>query len=152
MLSDDFKKVLITLINRIPPSVKWAIDGSASLALQGINVSPHDIDILTDSDGANKIGEIFSDNIVKKVEFSQTEKYESVFGKMQIDGINIDIMGNLRIFRNESWTDIQNPGSVVTISVEIDGFEIKVVSLDSSKKSGYLIEKGYPDGTKEMPP
>lgn len=75
-----------TLSSKIHKGVKWAIDGSMSLALQGItDLKPGDIYILTDETGAYTIEKAFSDRIVRKVQFGKTEKYESHFGRFRLD-------------------------------------------------------------------
>ncbi len=48
---EDLMGAMIFLASRIPESVNWAVDGSSAIALQGVDVTPHDMDILTDSDG-----------------------------------------------------------------------------------------------------
>jgi hypothetical protein len=36
---------------------RWVLGGSCCLALHGVKLTPHDIDIITDPDGAYRIGE-----------------------------------------------------------------------------------------------
>ena len=57
MLNSTFAKVIKLISENIPSNIKLAVDGSTSLALQGIDVTPHDIDILTDREGAIRIQE-----------------------------------------------------------------------------------------------
>lgn len=127
---------------KIPKEIKWAIDGSMSLALQGyVDLTPNDIDILTDEHGAYAIGKIFSDKIVKEVQFGKTEKYESHFGGFKLGNVSVEIMGNLRVYRNGSWSVQQNPETVEILNIEINGHTIPVVSLKHQRGSGYLKER-----------
>ena len=52
MLNSTFVEVIKPISENIPSNIKWAVDGSISLAIHGIDVTPHDIDILTDREGA----------------------------------------------------------------------------------------------------
>lgn len=47
--------------------IDWWLCGSAALAARGIDVAPHDIDIITDETGALKLGEILQDYLVEPV-------------------------------------------------------------------------------------
>lgn len=67
MIADTVVEILPDIKRGIPPDVSWAIDGSTSLALQGIDLNPHDIDILTDSMGAYRIQEAYRSSIIKRV-------------------------------------------------------------------------------------
>ncbi len=125
----------------MPREIKWAVDGSTSLVLQGYAILPDDIDLLTDAEGAYHVEKAFSDHVVRKVEFSSTEKFESHFGVIKIDGVSIDIMGNLRVFRNGAWSPVQNPGTVKTETIFLDGLEIPVVSVEHQVSTGYLDER-----------
>lgn len=47
--------------------IDWWLGGSAALAVRGINVVPHDIDLVTDESGALELGEILKDCLVEPV-------------------------------------------------------------------------------------
>ena len=59
--------------------IKWVLVGSTSLALQGVDVSPKDIDILTDKDGAFEINKLLKEYEVKSVQFKTSDLFESFF-------------------------------------------------------------------------
>ena len=126
---------------KVPNAVSWAVDGSLSLTLQGLNVAPHDIDILTDADGAHRIQESLIDFVVKPAGYSKSEKYDSHFGVFHIKGVRVDVMGDLRVFRNGSWGPVQNPHTVEVIMVEFQGAMIPVVSKGNQERTGYLHER-----------
>jgi hypothetical protein len=52
--------------------IKWAIVGSTSLALKGIEIEPKDIDILTTKEGAYKISSLLKEYEAKPVKFGRT--------------------------------------------------------------------------------
>ena len=77
-------------------NMNWAVTGSLSFALQGVPVDPHDIDIQTDEAGAYEIERRFSACVVRKVAFSAAERIRSHFGALEIDGIKVEIMGEVQ--------------------------------------------------------
>jgi hypothetical protein len=141
MIPDEYFGALSEIIERIPSKINWAIDGSLSLALQGIDLIPHDIDILTNSIGAYEIEKALSDHVIKRISRSSNEKYESDFGVFKIRGVKIEVMGDLRVFRNGKWGPVQNPSSVRTTKINIGKLVVPVVLLDDQKKSGYFEER-----------
>ena len=141
MIPDKFIEVIRLINARIPKDVKWALDGSTSLALQGINITPHDIDILSDSEGAVRIGNSLNEFNTTPVTHSNNEKYDSFFGIFRIMGIKVEVMGDLRVCRNGEWSQVQNPDTAGVFIVELDGIRVPVVSLKSQAKSGYLEER-----------
>lgn len=137
----NFIEVFRILLDNIPESTKWAIDGSTSLRLQGVDLVPNDIDILTDEAGAYEIENSLKVYVVKGVKHSFNDKYDSHFGALQIDGVKVEIMGDLRVYRNGEWTEMQNTKTVEVEKVRISGMELPVVSLKASRQSGYLKER-----------
>jgi len=110
--------------------VNWVLTGSVGFALQGMPVEIHDIDIQTDKVGAYEIESLFSESIVKKVDFSSTEKVRSHFGTLMIDGIKVEIMGDIqKRSENGEWeqpVDLQKHKQFV----DIEGMHIPVLSLE----------------------
>lgn len=60
---------------------------------------PHDIDILTDKKGAFSINELLRDYEVRKFEYKESENLTSYLGEFRIEGIKVEVMGDLRIKR-----------------------------------------------------
>ena len=141
MLNPTFVEVIKLISENIPSNIKWAIDGSTSLALQGIDVTPHDIDILTDHEGAIRIQESLKKYNVGPISHSSNEKYDSYFGTFKMKSIKVDVMGDLRVFRSGKWSTPQNPSTVDITNTNLEGAPIPVVSLKSQTESGYLSER-----------
>ena len=141
MLNPTFVEVIELISENIPSNIKWAIDGSTSLALQGIDVTPHDIDILTDHEGAIKIQESLKKYNVVPISHSSNEKYDSYFGIFKVKGIKVEIMGDLRVFRSGKWSKLRNPSTVDIVNMNLEGVSIPVVSVKSQTESGYLSER-----------
>jgi hypothetical protein len=87
------RKILTQLKDR---PVNWAVTGSLGMALQGVPVEVHDIDIQTDGDGAYEIERYLAEFVVKPVRYRESEHIRSHFGVLEIDGIKVEIMGAIQ--------------------------------------------------------
>lgn len=76
--------------------IDWVVTGSLGMALHGVPLEVHDIDLQTDRDGAFQIQEIFKGNMVAPLTIRSSDRLQSYFGSFQIDGIKIEIMGDLQ--------------------------------------------------------
>lgn len=85
--------------------INWNLGGSTNLLLQGVDVAPRDIDIVADKQGAISIGELLENYAIKKVEYVETEKIASYFGKFKIEGVEVEVIGEPRMkTTNGGWT------------------------------------------------
>lgn len=110
--------------------VNWAVTGSLGFALQGVPAQPNDIDIQTDKAGAYAIESLFSDVVIRKVKFSSAERIKSYFGALQIDGIQVEIMGDIqKRDADGGWEEIVDLVRYRRM-VEIDGLIVPVLSLE----------------------
>ena len=130
MIPQTHLKVLRKLYERLKGSdVNWAVTGSLGFALQGVPVEPHDIDIQTDREGAYEIERLFSEFVVESVKFKESERIRSHFGVLRIDGIEVEIMGDIQKKVGDEWeppVDIDRHKRFV----EIEGMKIPVLDLE----------------------
>lgn len=104
--SDDLILALKTLVEKLKDQdIHWVFAGSVSLALQGVNVTPGDIDIITNKTDAYKINELLRDYETKKVEFRKGETYQSYLGEFYINSVKIEVMGEFREKSKQKWFD-----------------------------------------------
>lgn len=97
VLDPPFEAVLVALRERLQTSsIPWAIMGSTNLALQGLSIEPNDIDVQTTAEGATVIEEQFHDQVVEPVTFSEGDRIRSHYGKLELNGIPVEIMGDLQ--------------------------------------------------------
>jgi len=131
MLDIAYLKVLRKINERLNnTSVNWAITGSLGFALQGVPVEPSDIDIQTDKRGAYEIERHFSEFVIKRVKFSSTERIRSHFGELMIEGIKVEIMGDIqKRLIDGIW---ENPVDLEQYKriVEVEGMQVPVLSLE----------------------
>lgn len=131
MIDPEYHEVLRKIHTQLNnTNVNWVITGSLGFALQGVPVEPNDIDIQTDKRGAYEIERYFSKFITKGVTFSSTGRIRSHFGELTIDGIKVEIMGDIqKRLEDGSWenpVDLEHHKRVV----EIEGMQIPVLSLE----------------------
>lgn len=82
--------------------VNWVVTASASLALQGINVEPHDIDIATDARGEKIFGKTFSDE-TKPVKLSETSLFRSHISEFTVKGMRIHVVRGFKAKLEGKW-------------------------------------------------
>ena len=140
MIDPRFAKVLHQLHNKLDiDEVNWAVTGSLGFALQGMDVDVHDIDIQTDKSGAYEIERRFSRYVVRNVEFSSSEKIRSHFGELSIEGIKVEIMGDIqKHLPDGTWEDPIDIRSK-TCFVNYDELSIPVISLEYECEAYYRL-------------
>jgi hypothetical protein len=116
-------------------NINWALIGSSNLALQGVDVEAHDIDILIDKEGALLIGEILKEFTEKEIKYQESEKFKSYYGKFIIDGVDVEIMGDLLIINPEENIWSQSLNLSEKIYFQIDNIKIPIISLDQEYKA-----------------
>ena len=131
MIAEAYLKVLEKIVDRLQDSpINWVVTGSLGMALQGVPVEVHDIDIQTNRNGAYEIERRFAEYVVKPVTYSVSERIRSHFGMLEIDGIKVEIMGDLqKRLDNQTW---EEPVKVEGYRywIEVAGMRIPVLSLE----------------------
>lgn len=128
---DQYLKVLHKIINRLRDApFHWVVTGSLGMALQGVPVEVHDIDIQTDQEGAYAIEHCLAEHVVQPVAYRESERIRSHFGALEIDGIHVEIMGDLqKRLDHRSW---EQPVRVECYRrwVELGELRVPVLSLE----------------------
>lgn len=135
MLKPVFIEILNKLYSRMTSTrIKWAITGSLSHALQGIEIIPNDIDILTDKHGAFSIEQLFSEFVYQQVAFSTKGAIRSFYGVLLIDDIRVDIIGDIEN-KNErgSWEPHADWDNNI-FYLNITNFSVPVLNLEYEYK------------------
>lgn len=130
MIQPTYLAVLRQLCAELKESqVNWVVTGSRSFALQALPLEPHDIAIQTDTEGAYEIERRFFSQVSRNVTFASTERMRSHFGALLIDGITVEIMGDVqKRLKDGTWeapVDLRSHRRVV----HIEGMDIPVLSL-----------------------
>lgn len=136
---DLLRKIYIRLHNS---NVNWALTGSFNLALQGVPVQVHDIDLQTDETGAYEIERRFAEFVVQGVCWSSAERVCSHFGVLMIDGIKVEVMGDVRKRRDDgTWEDAEDLERHKRV-VEVEGMQIPVLSLEYEQQAYLKLDRG----------
>lgn len=108
----------------------WAITGSLSMALQGLELPVHDIDLQTNAVGAYELEHRFPEYLREAVHFWQSARIRSHFGRLEILGVQVEIMGD--IAKSADGLDWEEPTDVVANSVWVDweGLRLPVITLE----------------------
>lgn len=125
--------VLRAIVERLgaeEPPIVWVVTGSLGFALQGVPVTVHDIDVQADAEGAYRIEACFSGYLVRPVCHVSCERVESHLGALVIDGVTVEIMGEMRkrASNDEPWGE---PAPLVRERrwADVDGLRVPVLSL-----------------------
>jgi hypothetical protein len=141
MIETQYLNVLRKIYNRlIDNQVNWVITGSLGMALQGMDVKVHDIDIQTNKDGAYDLEGIFREYQVKPVSYSQSERIRSYLGMLEIDGIKIEIMGDIqKLLDDNMW---EEPVMVENHRCWVENYEMRIPVLSMEYEYQAYLELG----------
>ena len=131
MIGARHLRILRVLYERLNPAgINWVVTGSCSFALQGLPVEPNDIDIQSDEAGVYAIERMFADRVTRPVAFSSKPNIRSHFGALDIDGIRVELIGDIQ--KREADEPWDEPPDLNRFKrrVEIDGMQIPVLSLE----------------------
>jgi len=138
MITRKFNKVLKILSEKLN-RIDYVIVGSTNLALQGVNVKPKDVDILTDKKGAYSINERLKEYETLNVEWRKSKRFNSYFGKFNINGVEVEVMGELHnnIPPVEVWKDFDKN----KVKIKINNSFIYGISLEKELQAYTVMKK-----------
>ncbi len=119
-------------------NVEWALTGSLGMALQGMPLDVHDIDLQTDRQGAFEIQQRFSAHLSRPVLLVERERIRSLLGALLIDGVTVEIIGDMqKRLEDGSWESPVRVGDFI-LWVETAGMRLPVLSLEHEHEA-YLL-------------
>jgi hypothetical protein len=135
MLNQRIMKALRIIHDTLKDTrINWTLGGSINLLLQGVDVAPRDIDIVTDKQGAISIGELLKNYEIKKVRYVETEKIASYLGKFEIEQVEVEVIGEPRIkTTNGGWAQFFVPKHRQIRNLE--GMRIPLILLEDELKA-----------------
>jgi len=107
--------------------IPYKVVGSACLALHGLPLTPGDIDVETDAASAYRIQALWLDAVVDPVMLQTNPTYRTYLGHLSIDGITVEIMGDMEHREGDGW--MPTAASTETV-VELDGVPVPVAWLE----------------------
>jgi len=131
MIEPKYLEVLSKIYARLNnTNVNWAVTGSLDFALWGVPVEVHDIDIQTDMVGAYEMERLFSEFVVRKVTFSSADRIRSHFGALMVDGIKVEIMGDIqKRLEDGTWEEPVDLNRYKRV-VKVKEMQVPVLSLE----------------------
>ena len=108
----------------------WVITGSFGMALQGMEIEVHDIDLQTNTEGAYEIESKLREYVLKPVRYLESERMRSHLGALEIEGIRVEIMGSLQKRLDEGIWEEPVPVERFRQWLEVEGMQIPVLSLE----------------------
>jgi hypothetical protein len=109
--------------------INWAVTASCSLALQGVPVAVHDIDVRTTAADAYALEALFRPYQKRAVTFASTGIVRSHFGALEINGIDVEIIGDMQHrLADGTWEPIVDINRF-KVWVALDDIELPVMSL-----------------------
>ncbi len=128
MMDEKFKKTIKIIHKRLEYNkIKWALVGSTNMQLQGMNVSPHDLDVVVQLKDLEKTREIFSDydaSAVKELKPLTDEPAWEV--RMEIDGVEVQIFAQMDTGAYVSKLLANKLVKMILENVEIPCFTLEV--------------------------
>lgn len=130
-LDDRYLDVLETLSMTLDGcSIPWALTGSTSFVLQGVPLTPNDIDVQTTEEGAYVIEEEFTKQVIDPVSFSESEPIRSHFGSLELNDVRIEVIGAVQKRRSDGTWEAPVDITAHRTFVELKDHRIPVLSLD----------------------
>ncbi len=131
VIPPNFISVLRLLVSGLEvPGVEWAITGSLGMALQGMPLDVHDIDLQSDLLGALEIQRRFADCSSRPVVFSAKQRIRSYLGALLIEGVVVEIIGHMqKRLDNGNWEPPVRVGDH-RLWIERLGMRLPVLSLE----------------------
>lgn len=108
-------------------NVIYTIVGGASVALNGVRIPVRDVDIEMDADSAYRFQELFIEQAIEPVSYRASENYRSHFGRFEIDGIGVEVMGDLQRKADAGWV---NTWALTRHPVNLEGEQVDVSWLE----------------------
>ena len=116
-------------------NISWILIGSTSLALQGVNLEPEDIDILTDKEGVFEINKILKQYEIQSIKTNPSKLFKSHLSQYLINDVKVEVMGDF-IFRSKLTNEWLSLDSMLQsyYLIETQKAKIPIFSLEKSVK------------------
>jgi hypothetical protein len=89
-------------------NIDWVLIGSTSLAIQGVNVEVHDIDIKTDVKNADKIADMLKEYAVEPMHHKNSSQFKSYYGLFKINNVQVEVIADLETMHEGEWIKVEN--------------------------------------------
>lgn len=135
LLPEPIRSTLVRLVPILDATgASWALGGSCGLALHGVPLTPHDIDIITDREGAHRIGAALGQvaQEVEAVAWGEGRHIRSHRGIYRLGEIQIDVgaaelrEGASELREERDWIPPRPPSEWQTATMRLPGSEVTI--------------------------
>jgi S-adenosylmethionine-dependent methyltransferase len=105
----------------------YTLTGSANLALHGVPLLAKDLDLEMSAEDAGRFQERYAPFAKLPVALRQDERYRSHFGRFEIGGVMVEVMGDLQRREEGSWKPTAN---LTREQVDLDGVAVQAAWLE----------------------
>ena len=139
----DLEKLLIKLVKDLrKKKINFAIVGSVALYLQGMDVNPHDIDIITDKKNFDKIVKVYFKNINGKIYSEKEELKDSFyfchFVELRFNKLKVEILADTWA-RNKKTNNIHKSNLKLRKFIKYENQNIPVMPIEEELKAKETI-------------
>ena len=133
----DIKEKIISVIREAYPYIKQIQDdcfviGSAALILSGVEIeNTFDIDIVTSNRDADFLRKEWKERFVDNHISKHDNLFRSNFSRYNFDILDIEIMGNLKVYKNSVWEPLIIQDYIIFSENEI---KIKLPTIKEQKR------------------
>jgi len=106
--------------------------GASAIILSGTDIgNTGDIDIIVSSHDADKLKKIWKDKIESNPQLKDSDLFKSNFGRYKFLEMDIEIIGDLLIFRDGRWTEVKVQEYTLT---DINGLSVKIPTIKDQER------------------
>ena len=136
LMPPEHLEALRKIYNRLEATdIVWVLTGSLGLAIKGIPLTPHDIDIQTDRAGVVAFARLFADEMIKSPFFWESEHTKSWFAVFEIDGIQVEVMGDVQHRDEDGGWDEPPHLRALRLTIQVAEMRIPTLSLDFEEEA-----------------
>lgn len=129
-IKEEFRKFVMEIAKKMKGK-QYAIRGTASLVLQGIDMGVDDVDVIGDKKAALAFGKLFAGDMTEEVKYSQSNKFKSYYGKFVVDGIPGEIYGDWQIKRKKRWSRVYDARDGQVAEVKVGDIRVRTTSIET---------------------
>lgn len=107
--------------------LEYKVAGGASAALHGVWLPVKDLDLEMGAEQVYRFQQLYQGYVTQPVALSESDQFRSYFGKFEIEGVKIDVMGDLQRWEGERW----QPTWTRTLDlIDLEGTPVRVSWLE----------------------
>ncbi len=131
LIPPEFTAALREIYNKLAGTeIVWVVTGSLGLAIKGIPVTPHDIDIQTDRAGVETFARLFRAEMVDAPFFWESEHTRFWFARFLIHGVEVEVMGDMQHRDEEGFWDDPPNLEANRLFIQVAEMAIPTLSLE----------------------